>query len=197
MLKSMLFLFCLICFSVHLSTEVVAQEPCTTECDTSLSPYTLSTLTVNVSAECQIVLQIRTRVCAGIYELQVLGATAVGACAARDIQADVVAALKTVVTNNLMNFPPGNVDGIYTWRITRPSCWAVGNAQPYPCSMECCISYLQVEKRADCNTWSITSETLRSLPRICPPRLEKSGEETQSEVQTCAFMCERLAPAVK
>ncbi len=190
-------ILCVLCCLVLLSTTAISQEPCATDCDTATAPYTLSSLTVNISASCQIVLHVRTRVCAGIYELDILSANAVGTCLARDIQAEIMAAIKSVVTNNLMNFPPGNVNGTHTWRISRPSCWLVSEAQPSPCSIECCVSYLQVEKRAECNTWSITSETLRSLPRVCPPRLEKHGEEAQSSEQTCAFMCDRLAPAVK
>jgi hypothetical protein len=179
-----------------------AQEPCATECDTATAPYVHRTVPVQAGPGCTILLTIRQRVCAGVYEVDVLSAVYGPGCDPTiDPRTALETALRSFVTGNGMEFPTGpagsqNPPGSWVWRVTRPACWMVVTAtkQLVPCTPYCCISYLQVTRNENCPDWKISGETQRNATRACPRVDGTSGGGDGGTVQPCASSCDALAP---
>jgi hypothetical protein len=177
-----------------LTTVAAAQQPCTSPCDTTQVPWQQQSIGPIPVDGCDVILIVRTRVCQGTYELQVIGASTAGAgCPGLGSAAAVAMAMQIMVTSNMMQFPPSAQDssGSWTWVVSRPACMQFVGGMMAPCESVCCTSVIGVVKRLGCDTWSLTSETTRSPWRACPPY-----EPALEGQPACTNVCNDLIPVL-
>jgi len=177
-----------------------AHEPCQSECPENQAPWSPPTIyVIQVAQDCSVELTVRTRLCFATWDLDVMSVNIIGACVDFPLRAAIEQALRTMVTNNVMNFPPGNTqdNGVWYWRISRPACWRKYNGFIQSCEPECCITYLRAERQQGCSTWAFTDETIRRPFQACPiPKKQPNSGEIPLNV-TCATDCYELAPGAR
>lgn len=183
---------------------LAAQEPCVTECSTSNAPFVQRVVSVDLGGGCAVTLTIRTRVCSGIFEVEIVSAAYTPGCATdRDPREAIERAIRQLVTTNGMQFPTGSPNNPnpeqWIWRVARPACWQVLQPQGslMPCGPECCISYLTVKRKANCPDWVITNEARRNLSRSCPLAGRQNVGGDAGAGSSCATACDAIVPGLR
>lgn len=192
------------CLFLAAASMSSAQEPCATDCNLTTSPYTQQVVAIAVSQGCAVTLTIRTRVCSGIFEVEVVAATFSPGCANNaDPRVAIEAAIRQYVTSNGMQFPTGSASNTsqqqWMWRVSRPACWSVNSLQgtAQACGLDCCISYLTVTRKLNCPDWSITREIQRNTARGCALATRQSQEVDSGTADPCASACSPIVPGLK
>lgn len=181
-----------------------AQEPCATDCNQATAPYVQRVVSVDIGGGCAVTLTIRTRVCSGILEVEVISAAYTPGCATeRDPREAIERAIRQFVTTNGMQFPTGTPNNPnseqWIWRVARPACWQVVQPQgpAMPCGPECCISYLTVTRKANCSEWAITNEARRNTTRGCPLTSRQQSGDDAGSGSSCATACDAIVPGFR
>lgn len=179
-------------------TPSQAQLNCISECDQVTNPFVIQDIPVPVGPDCIMTVRIRKRVCAGVHELEVVSAVMTGQCTGIIATNSLSVALRIIVGNNYMNFPPQGAGpaGTWTWRIAKPACWTRPTiTQMIPCESPCCISLLTVTRREGCDTWAIANESFNSVHPPCElaPQSGSSGDGPPDPL-LCTYSCEPQLP---
>ncbi|OJX59525.1 MAG: hypothetical protein BGO89_06280 [Candidatus Kapaibacterium thiocyanatum] len=186
-----------LCLGVMLSftsgVRAQSQESCEENCPGV--PFTTQTITYSPLPSCSFTITVKKRFCVS-WELVIQSITRTGSCGGLSPAEIVNLVTSDIVMNNMMNFPPagGYTYGGWVWRIVRPSCWKFSGLSVVPCdSSQCCISYINVEKRIECppGHWEAASErqVLQVLP--CAPNV------TSGPMLGCMESCGPITPWLK
>ncbi|MEY3386424.1 MAG: hypothetical protein RIR53_1235 [Bacteroidota bacterium] len=168
-----------------------AQQPCEEDCDPLTNPYTERTVTTTVSASCNVKLFVGVRACKGVWEVKVLRIEALG-CNDIDINEVIRRTVSMTIVENLLLLPyPA------TWRVATPSCW---NRSPkgdiLPCDAPCCVSYLSVSRREDCNSFGFDGQRTHSVKPNCKVSPESPGGIGSEVPHSCWFSCYPVVPTL-
>jgi hypothetical protein len=181
-----------------------AQEPCATDCSAATAPYSQRAVSVDMGGGCAVTLTIRTRVCSGIFEVEIVSAAYTPGCATTgDPRVTIERAIRQFVTTNGMQFPTGTSNNPnaeqWVWRVARPACWQVLPPQgpAMPCGTECCISYLTVMRKANCSDWAFTNEARRNITRNCPLTDSRLVGGDAGANPSCATACDAIVPGLR
>jgi hypothetical protein len=175
------------------SCDLRAQQPCRLECDTSMVPFTVHEHVTSVSSDCRVKITAAVRSCGGMWEIEIRSIEYLEDCQGVDPFEVRRRSTSELVRANIMGLPTDNS----VWRVSAPSCWRqLPSNNLVPCSSECCISTLKVEKRADCDKWSITAEGQSVVRPTCSLTTAQNGQTSSeaSAARSCFFSCEPVLP---
>jgi len=183
---------------IALFTPSQAQQFCQTGCNPTTNPFVVQDIAIPVGPDCIMTVRIRKRICAGVHELEVVSATTTGQCAGINATNSLSVALRILVGNNYMNFPPQGAGpaGTWTWRIAKPACWTSPTpTQLIPCNSPCCVSVLTVTRREGCDTWAISNESFSSVRPTCELTHQSgSGGDGPPNPELCTYSCDPQLP---
>lgn len=167
----------------------MAQQPCRLDCDSLSVPFRVVEYVTNATPTCRVKVVAAARACGGVWEIEVRSIEYLDGCQGADPAEVRRRATSEFIRLNIMGLPTDNS----VWRVSAPSCWRLlPTNRLVPCRAECCISSLRVEKRVDCDKWSITAEG-QSVTRPTCPIVTTQQNQSAAEagaVSECFFSCE-------
>ncbi len=174
---------------ISIMTSVTAQVPCLSVCDPQVVPFGPTETRTFVVDQCTLTVAYQTRLCQGIYDLNVLSVTRLGNCPAAQVAEQIDLAIRLMIGSNAMNLPIGQNGS--TWRIAKPACWHIEPNEPIePCVNVCCVSILQVQQTTGCDTWHFTGETFNRSKPACNVPMRSLMSNPELPVVQCIFVCE-------
>lgn len=171
--------------------SAIAQQPCRLDCDSLSVPFRIVEHVTNATPDCRVKITAAVRACMGIWEIEIRSIEYLDGCQGAEPVEVRRRASSELVRLNIMGLPTDNS----VWRVSAPSCWRLMPTNKLvPCHSECCVSNLRVEKRLDCDKWSITAEGQAVVRPTCPLAPAQNGQ-TSIEATAgsgCFFSCEPI-----
>jgi len=168
---------------------ISAQMPCISDCDPLVVPFGQTETRTFVVDQCTLTVAYQTRLCQGVYDLNILAVTRQGNCPVTNVSEQIDLAIRLMIGSNAMNLPIGESGS--TWRIAKPACWQIEANEPIaPCVSVCCVSILRVRQTTGCDTWHFTGETFNKIKPACNVPMRSSMSNPEFPSVQCIFVCE-------